>query len=136
MGFFFIRYGNERMDYFRPGEIEAVNYVYDHARPGSQIVAGTDMLPWRSREYNTYTYSVVTNMIHDNDIDQLVKQMSSGKYPESYLILTRSQQASAELLFNWPPGTWEHFEASLLASKKFKLVFWNVDARVYMLASH
>lgn len=135
VAFFFTRYGNERMDYFRPGELEAIHYVYSVAEPGSQLIAGTPMLPWRFKEYNTYSYSVVNKLVHANDIQALIEQMDDPQFPRSYLILTRSQKASAELLFGWEPGTWERFEASLLASNRFTAIFANSDARVYVLAS-
>jgi hypothetical protein len=134
VAFFFTRYGNERMDYFRAGELEAINYVYTVAEPGSQLVEGTPMLPWRFKDYNTHSYTVVSSTVRDNDIEGLIEQMSDEEFPRSYLILNRSQKAAAELLYGWAPGTWERFEASLRDSDRFELIFENSDARIYVLA--
>lgn len=135
IGFFFTRYGNERMDYFTAGEVDAVHYLYSIAEPGSQLLAGTGTLPWRFQDYKSYKYVTVERVVRNADLEELVNTMKDKKYLASYLILTRSQKASAELFTNWPPETWERFEEALSGSKEFKVIFANEDARIFVLAS-
>lgn len=135
VGFFFTRYGNERMDYFTVNEVDAMHYLYRIAEPGSQLLAGTGALPWRFQDYNSYRYVAVEGAVKSGDLEGLVRTMKDKKYPASYLILTRSQKAAAELYTNWPLGTWERFEEALLASQEFKIVFANEDAKIFVLAS-
>jgi hypothetical protein len=133
--FFFTRYGNERMDYFAEGEVEAMQYVYAVSEPGAQIIAGTQTLPWRYEGYNVYTYATVENAVKSNDIEALARLMAREPYPESYLVLTRSQKASAELFIGWEAGTWERFESSVSTSPEFQLIFANADAKVFVLST-
>jgi hypothetical protein len=133
IGFLFTRYGNERMMYFEPGEVAAMEYLYDHAEPHSQFVSMTGTLPWRFEGYRAYTYTTIPRLARTADIATLVGVMSSQRFPISYLILTRSQQASGELFIGWPPGTWEAFEAALHKSGRFRVVYSNPNASVYVL---
>ena len=133
VGFLFTRYGNERMMYFTPNEVAAVHYLYENAEPGSQFIAATGTLPWRFQDYRTYKYATVPRLARSSDIEALIGQMADRRYPASYLILTRSQKASGELFIGWPPGTWEQFEQALHDSKRFRAVYANEDAAIYIL---
>jgi hypothetical protein len=133
VGFLFTRYGNERMMYFELGEVAALEYLYDHAEPGAQFVAMTGTLPWRFEGYRTYSYTMAPRLARTADIATLVGIMSSKRFPISYLILTRSQQASGELYIGWPPGTWEAFKAALRASGRFRIIYANPNASIYVL---
>lgn len=132
--FHFTRYGNERMYYFTTEELEAVQYVYSIAEPGSQLIAVTGALPWRFQEYRTYKYITMKTPARLADIDGIALEMGNRKYPGAYLILTRSQKAAAELFGGLSPGTWERFENGLMGSEKFEIIFANADAKVFVLA--
>jgi hypothetical protein len=131
--FLFTRYGNERMDYFAPEEIEAVEHLYSIAEPGSQLLAGTGTLPWRYQDYNNYRYVIVQRHVRTNSLERIVNIMQDQTYPGAYLILTRSQKASAELFIGWEPGTWERFEESIFASDQFRLIYANEHAAIFVL---
>ena len=79
IGFFITRYGNERMTYFTAGEVAAVRYLYEHAEPGSQLIAATGTLPWRFQDYRSYKYTTVPAIARDSDIDELVNTMGEQK---------------------------------------------------------
>jgi len=133
-GFLFTRYGNERMTYFTANEVAAVRFVYKTAEPGSQLIAATGTLPWRFQDYQTYGYTVINRLARTSDISGVAGVMSDPRYPVSYLILTRSEQAAGELFIGWPPGTWQQFEDALRRSDKFVRIYANEDAEVYILA--
>lgn len=63
VGFFFTRYGNERMTYFTANEVDAMRYLYANAEPGSQFISATGTLPWRFQDYETYRYTSVPSLI-------------------------------------------------------------------------
>jgi hypothetical protein len=134
-GFLFARYGNERMDYFTPNEVAAVQELYKIAPQGSLLLAGTGHVPWRYREYNSYRYQTVETRVRDANAVDLAKLMSNNSIPGAYLILTRSQQASAELFIGWDPGTWERFEVAVEKSGAFETVYENGDARILKLGT-
>lgn len=132
-GFFFTRYGNERMDYFTQNEINSVNYLYRIAEPGSQLLAVDDWIPWRYSNYASYRYIIITKIVKTNDLNSLIELMRDKKSPTSYLILTRSEKACMELFIGWPPYVWDRFANSVANSKDFALIYSNDDAKIYVL---
>ena len=60
--FMVTRYGNERLDYFSPGDVQAVRFVYDHAAPGSTIFGGGTNMPWRNQDYETMDYLLIPDL--------------------------------------------------------------------------
>jgi hypothetical protein len=108
--------------------------VYSQAEPGSQIVAGDETLPWRYTRYNDYKYETIERSIRTNNLNSVVEVMSQKRYTQSYLILTRSEQAAAEVYLGWEVGVWERFQAAVMNSPKFKLIYSNADAKVFVLA--
>ncbi len=133
--FLFARYGNERMDYFTPNEIAAVQELYAIAPEGSLLLAGTAHVPWRYQSYTSYRYQTVETRVRDGNAADVAKLMASHPKPGAYLILTRSQQASAELFIGWEPGTWERFQTAVNESGNFQTVYENDDARIYVLTT-
>jgi hypothetical protein len=133
--FFLTRYGNERMDYFNDSEVRAMQFIYAVAGPDTHIVSGTESLPWRFEEYNTFRYTSVERAVRTNNLNLAIEAMVLPNFDQSFLVLTRSQQAAAELYLGWEPGAWERFEQSIAHSDKFVLVYSNPDAQVYVLAS-
>jgi hypothetical protein len=134
VGFLFTRYGNDRMMYFTNQEMTAIEQLYTMAEPGSQLIAATGTLPWRSHDYRTYRYTTVPSLVRDADLDTLVGLMADRRFPASYLILSRSQLASGELFIGWPPGTWQKFVQALHDSDEFVRLYSNDDAEIYGLA--
>ncbi len=132
-GFFFSRYGNEKMDYKTPEEIEAVQYLYSTAAPNSLWVAITPNLGWKFQDYDKYHYQVVTDEFLSNDVDGIVSRMKTSRYANAYLLMTRSQQVNTELGYNVSVSEWEQFELSLIESRKLRLVFSNRDAQIFGL---
>jgi len=133
VGFLVTRYGNERMSFFTANEVAAMRYLYKTAEPGSQFVAPTGILPWRFQDYQTYGYTSITREAKMSDMDGLAGVMSNKRYPLSYLILTRSEEAGGELFIGWPPGTWQQFEDALHESEKFVRIYSNQDSEIYVL---
>jgi hypothetical protein len=133
-GFFLIRYGNERIEYFTRNELAAVEYLYETAEPGAQFLVANNNLPWQYQGYATYKYSIVRRIVRTGDLESLKDYMKAKRYPESYLILTRSQRAWGEMLLGWEPEIWDNFEKMLIETGEFQLVYWNDEARIYTLA--
>jgi hypothetical protein len=132
-GFHFTRYGNERADYYSPAEVEAMNYLYDLAEPGSQVVVLTDSVPWRFKEYAGHRHDDVPILTREGDMESILAQMADPQFPQSYLVVTRAQKAAAEMYFGMPPGSADAFEAQLLASPNLELLYTNPDANIFVL---
>ena len=135
VSFFITRYGNERMDYFTDDEVIAMKLIYAISGPGTHVVSGTESLPWRFEEYNTDRYTSIERAVRTNDLDLAREAMTEGAFEHSFLILTRSQRAAAEMYLGWEPGAWDRFQHSLEASVDFQLIYANADAQVYVLTA-
>jgi hypothetical protein len=145
-GFLFARYGNERMNYFTPGEVAAVRALSRIAEPGAQVLAVGANLPWKVQDYEKYRYNTVLGnpaflgdpalrerLAEAEGVALIAAIMRDSEYPSSYLILTRSQAARAELLGELPPGVLGRLEEALAASSEFRTVYAGDDARIFTL---
>lgn len=131
--FIFVRFGNERMDYFTSQEYQAVEYVYQNAPDGSLLVASSTNMPFRYKDYELYKHVFLEKMVLAQDTAAIVAEIERRANPETYLILTRSQAAYLEMFYDFPRDGWERLKAELLATGKFNVVFSNPDAVVYKL---
>lgn len=132
-GFVFSRYGNERMDYMTVEEEAALSYLYEIAEPRSLLVAATPNLPWKFAGYGEQRYKVLTKEVLSGDVDAIVAAIQKEKHTQAYLILTRSQEAHAELFYSVKPADWGKLLIKLTESGKFVNVFSNEASDIYLL---
>jgi hypothetical protein len=139
-GLLLVRYGNERMDWFSPGEVAAVHSLYRAAPPHSTLVAWSSSVPWKYRDYADHHYRLITeNRGWTRSADlaagspgQLaaISRVMRGQRHGAYLILTRSQEAQVDLLGLGQSGTVERVWRALAASPAFHVVYANPDGIV------
>ncbi len=132
-GFQFTRYGNEKADYFSPAEWEASEVLYDDAGGRSLIMAVTNDLPWRYREYADHKYVVIDSYVRRDDLAGLLEWMTEPQYQDSYVIVTTGQYAGAEIFLGMTDEQINHFLGEMLASGKFDILYQNEDAVIYRL---
>jgi hypothetical protein len=134
-------YGNERVDYFTPGERAAIAFVYGQARPGSTFAVEQSYLPWKYTGYDQHHYLSVSSMLsqqHPPSPAQALGQISRALRPgpgnpAGFVILTRSQRIYAETFGGLlSPGYLTRFERLLRKSPHFRLVYSNPDAKIYL----
>lgn len=130
-GFFFARYGNEKIDQFTANEVDAVQYFYEHAPAGSLLAAPSPHYPAKFLGYEQYKLKFLPDPVVENDIDAIIATMTAKKYPESYFIISRSQQSFLYIFYGFPVENWEPFESDLLASGQFATVYSNPDAIIF-----
>lgn len=142
-GFFFTRYGNERMDYFTAQEVDAMRQLYDVAQPGSLFIAGSGSLPWKFRDYEKFEYMIALpsdgsgpagRTPRTAELLQTVKQLMQRHPVAAYLIITRSQKAEAKLLGLAYPGALEGVERAASSSPIFTTVYSSPEAKIFALA--
>jgi hypothetical protein len=133
--FFVARYGNERMDLMTPLEVQAAQQTYQMAPPGSLLMSADTNLPWRFQGYEQYLCLPDTDILLVSDVHKLATSMRARGYANSYLLLTASEQAYAEMFFGLTDSDWSQFVASLRASPEFRLVYENADAQVFQLVT-
>jgi hypothetical protein len=135
-GFLFTRYGNERVDYITHAEVNGVRYLYSVAQPNSVLIEGCDNAPWKFQDYEKYTYYSMTDVLYDamefQDVGAVIRFIESHKHANTYLIFTRAQKAAIDSYYGFPPGTLNRLEDALLNSGKFKLIYSNPDAQIFV----
>ncbi len=136
--FQFTRYGNERLDYFTPGDVTAVEALYDAAPPGSVVIAGSQNLPWRYRDYAAYDYRLITDLRTwrrssrpdpSQLADELVRQFGSSG---AYLVLTRSTEIGAELYYG-KPGALSALAEHLRTLPEARSIYSGQDGSVFYI---
>jgi hypothetical protein len=132
--FLFTRYGNERMDYITNAELAGVRHLYSIAPKGSLLIAAWDGTPWEFQNYEQYMHTIMIE-----DLPQAVITRNAGiilqfigniKPPRAYLIITRSQKATAQAT-GAPPGIIDQLVQALLTSGKCIKVFSNADSEIF-----
>jgi hypothetical protein len=138
----FAYYGKERQYAFTKGEWDAASFVYETAPEGTLLIEGSRNYPSQFRNYERFVFVPISResvearreiMEHPDKV--LERWMSNPRYSAAYAIFTRSQRIMDESLGYLPVGAAEKIEQQLQASGKFKIVYQNRDARVYVLAA-
>ena len=140
-GFLFAYYGKEHYYYFSPQEVEASEYLYNTAPPGSLLIEGSASYPGQYRNYEYFTYVRILRepeegreRILADPVATMTRWMSNEDYSAAYLIITRSQKQENDSLRTMPEGALATIESQLAASPHFQTVFSNEDASVFTLA--
>jgi hypothetical protein len=131
-GFFFSRYGNERINVFSELEIETLDALAHDAPEGAVLVAATTNVPWRVNRYAAHDYQVLTTIEDDRGhalprMEDLLSVVEGRRAGCAYVVFTASQRAYAELLGVWPRGAIDRLETQLRRSRLFEVVVENRD---------
>lgn len=131
IGVFWIgRYGNEKMEYFTPAELLAVEFTYQHAEPGSLIASITTNLPYKYRNYENYKYARLEKDVVKGDLVALLTTMKNPKYDHTYLLFTRAQEAYIEMYYGVGTIDLTQLENQLLLDPTVKVIYANADAKI------
>lgn len=139
--FFPARYGNEKYEMMRPGELAAVEFVYQQGGP-SRILFLTDQddsgatpfIPLGYQDMERVDYTSMQAAPDPADIGAVLDRMRELG-PGTYLVTTRSQEAYLELGGGYPAGWGQRFRARMAASPQVRVVEQNPDATVYTLST-
>jgi hypothetical protein len=117
-GFFTARYGNERFEYIEPGDLSAVQHVYEHAGPGSTLVAIAPNLPWRYQKIDAYEYEQLTDTAVPSE--HAIRKLMAASSGDAYLIVTKGQEANLEMTRGFAHGWADRLVIDLLSSGRFR----------------
>lgn len=138
VGFLFTRYGNERMDYMTNNEVNGVRYLYSIAPPNSTFIEGWDGSPWQFQDfeqYNTYSLTdVLPNAVPDANVSAIIQFIKNKEHAhaQTYILITRSQRATAEMTSGLAPDALDNLANALIASGHFQLIYHNPDAQILL----
>jgi hypothetical protein len=134
LGFLFTRYGNERMDYITNAELTGVRHLYTIAPKGSLLIAAWEGTPWEFQNYEQYNQSILIEdlpkAVLTSNVTMIIQFIGNISPPKAYLIITRSQRASAQAT-GAPPGLLDQLKYRLLKSGKFVKVYSNSDSEIF-----
>jgi hypothetical protein len=132
--FYVTRYGNESFEQVRPAEVEAIDWVYRRAPPGSSLIAVTSNLPWRFEKIERYEYTPLSDDLGPRELDTIEQEMATNRRG-AFLIMSKGQYVYTESFFGRPPGWGERLERQVLRSPRFRLVYRNAEAKIFVLAT-
>ena len=139
-GLLFAHFGKDRHYHFTQNEVDAAHYVYNVAQPGTLLIEGSRNYPSQFHNYEYFTYVPIAlepeesrQNVVDYPVETLSRWMRSSKYKEAYLIITRSMKVEMDATGQMSPGSLDSIEQALLQSPEFKVIFKNVDAKIFTL---
>lgn len=103
-----VRGGNDAYESFSLGEMSAVNYVYDHVRPGETVGALNYYLPYGQRDVG----EVVQYIPPAIKYKKMGRQLLNAR--PNYIILSQSEEAYGQDVAGYPAGWEESLEATFL----------------------
>ena len=138
VGMVFAYYGKDQQYYFTKGEVEAAEYLYEHAEPHSLLIEGSRNYPSQFMNYEYFTYVPIDRESVDakadflnNPVAVFYRWLSNSEYTASYFIITRSQKSASDSLGSLPFGALDHIQKELEASDVFEIVYFNQDAVIF-----
>ena len=143
--FLFARYGNERMDYVRHGDLAAVRFFYAVAPPHAAFLGLVPYSPFGLERIEVYTYDTLEplsfsletdkeGVARGNTIIPLINKLRSFCPRPSYFTISPEQIAEIELFSGVPSSSIARYMGLLHSSKSLQKVFNFDGAQVYRLA--
>jgi hypothetical protein len=138
LGFIVARFGNEAFEYVRPGEVAALDHVYENTSgpvhvywltsrpanvPNASMVNGY-------RDMDRVFFAPIKAPRKPEDSGPVVEDLVS-RGPGAYLLTTRSQEAELVEAEGYPEGWGDGFRERMTATPGIRVVVANEDAVVY-----
>jgi len=101
---FVVRGGNDAYEAFSTGELAAVNYVYDHIRPGQGVAVTIYYMPIGQRDTGAIDYYVAYGSAQSTTVQGMLTALLQHR--TAYVILSESQRRWGTMLEDLP-ANWE-----------------------------
>jgi hypothetical protein len=133
-GFFFTRYGDERVYYFTNDEWKAAQYLYEIAPSNSLFLEAWNNTPLQYENYEKYNIQSLTdlnpNAVIHTKANSVIQYLKSVRASKSYIIFTQGEQAQASAWSGLPSDILNRLEERLLQSGKFRIIYSNSNAQI------
>jgi O-antigen/teichoic acid export membrane protein/GT2 family glycosyltransferase len=140
-GLAFSYYGKEKSNYFTPAEVAAGRYLDAHARPGELILAPNDNFPGAYTDYPDHPHvwfaeqnPGIAALVLAAPVRELLDLSTGSPDLTSYVILTRSQAASAAQSGALPQQAFDAIRTALDSSAAATAVYQNAGTVIYRLS--
>jgi hypothetical protein len=122
---------------FTPGEVQAVDALYQNARKGDMLIAGAHATPWRYRDYDVYKTTTLEDLCTGVDVltcfDRIRGQVYRGDTHRGLLLVTRSNRVSLVTTGHMSQADLSSLEELLMRKPGVHILFDSPDARLYEL---
>lgn len=134
--FYVARFGNEAFEMVRPREVAAVAHLYRVAPPHTTFVSLDGNVPWRYTQIAQHPIEAPLPIGHRSPTAYVgrVRAAIAGNPEGGYLLVTRAQLTSVQIVLGVPPGWAAALYRALARSRDVRLVYANRDARIYRFA--
>jgi hypothetical protein len=131
LGFYVARFGNERFEFMRDTEVQAMHWVYENAPAGSIIGVYDAVLPWSFQDVEAHRHLKFPDFVEapGENITKaaaLLRRNRAG----GFIVLTTSQEAHGEENLGLRPGWITRLRKEMISSGNFQVVYHNADAWV------
>ena len=140
IGFLYGNNGKDRQYYFTRDEIEASQWLYGNAPPGSLLIEGARNYPSQFMNYENFVYVPISRerqQVREEIIaapdDIFARWLSDPKWKSGYIIITSSQKAYSDAEGVMPTGALDLIEDKLLRSPRFVLAYATPNAKIFSL---
>jgi hypothetical protein len=140
-GFLFVRFGNEKFEQVRPGEVLAFETILRQTPTGViNVVWQADpqddagyfpMMPWGERAMERFDYTAVRAPANPADISGIIAALRER--PGGYFVTSRANEEYNHYNYGLPASYAGRMRAALAASPLLRPVFLDDDAAVYAL---
>lgn len=136
--FLLARFGNEKYEWTSPQERAAIDYIYERDLETTRILYlvpegdGGSSISWSLTGVERVRQIRATAGRDPYKVDNVVEQLRDAG-PGSFILATRSQEASLEIDANYPADWGPKIRVSLAQHPDLDTLVWNDDAAVYAL---
>ena len=95
-----VRGGNDAYESFTPDEVAAVNYVYDHIRPGQVIGLANYFMPLGQRDVGQVTEYIAGSATSATPVPAIVRRLA--QHAPTFVVLGRSESNFGVEVLNYP----------------------------------
>ncbi|MCU1469019.1 MAG: hypothetical protein JWQ39_168 [Glaciihabitans sp.] len=144
-GFLLVRFGNEKFERIRPGDLKAFDAMLQRRPKGPIDVvwltaedttgSGFPVMPWSYRSYERFSYPVVsTSRVPGTDVLTVAAKLHDHG-ADGFFVTTRGHEAYLELSGGLPAGYGTRLREALSRSAAIAVVYADRDAAVFTLRS-
>jgi hypothetical protein len=108
----FVRGGNDAYEAFSNGELSAVTFTYDHARPGESIGLVAPFLPIGQQDVGSVSVFAVADGLEPPTLQDVQATLHTRQ--PAWIILSHSQEEWGEIVAGYPRGWQSTLEGRLL----------------------
>jgi hypothetical protein len=143
-GFLVVRFGNEKFEQIRPGDVRAYDVMLNQGTGAVNVVwltgdapnapgaSATPVMPWGYRDMERFSYAPVTAATNPADISRIIDALKA-QGPGGFFVTTRGHEAFLQLNYGITGGYGDRLRATLNRAPQLRVIYENPDAAVYAL---